>query len=91
MKKNDGAVWIIADQIDCRILSVSFQLVGQARKLADQLKTAVEVVLLGDNIHEQPRELIAAGADRVFLGNSQELSFYHPERVQMLLFPQELR
>ncbi|UCD27389.1 MAG: electron transfer flavoprotein subunit alpha/FixB family protein, partial [Planctomycetota bacterium] len=61
------------------ILSVSFQLIGKARKLADELQTSVETVLLGDNILEQPRELIAAGADRVYLGNSPELSFYQPE------------
>ena len=79
MEQTPAPVWVIADQIDCRILSVSFQLVGQARKLADELNTSVEVVLLGDNIREQPRELIAAGADRVYLGNSPELSFYHPE------------
>jgi electron transfer flavoprotein alpha subunit len=79
MDKKTGAVWVIADQVDCRILSVSFQLVGQACKLADELQTAVEVVLLGDGIHEQPQELIAAGADRVYLGNAPELSFYHPE------------
>ncbi len=79
MVKTRNPVWVIADQIDCRILSVSFQLIGQARKLADELETSVEAVLLGDNIHEQPRQLIAAGADRVYLGNSPELSFYQPE------------
>lgn len=79
MKKTKAPVWVIADQIDCRILNVSFQLIGQARKLADELQTSVEAVLLGDNILEQPQELIAAGADRVYLGNSPELSFYQPE------------
>ena len=79
MGNKQGPVWVIADKVDCRILSVSFQLVGQARKLADELQTSVEVILLGDNIHEQPQELIAAGADRVYVGNAPELSFYHPE------------
>ena len=79
MEEKQGPVWVIADQIDCRILSVSFQLIGRARKLADELQTSVEVVLLGDNIHEQPQELIAAGADRVYVGNAPDLSFYHPE------------
>jgi electron transfer flavoprotein alpha subunit len=79
MGEKQAPVWVIVDQVDCRILSVSFQLIGQARKLADELQTAVEVVLLGDNIREQPQELIAAGADRVYLGNAPDLSFYHPE------------
>lgn len=79
MENRQGPVWVIADQVDCRIQSVSFQLIGKARKLADELQTTVEAVLLGDNITDQPRELIAAGADRVYLGNAPQLCIYHPE------------
>jgi electron transfer flavoprotein alpha subunit len=79
MGNKQNPVWVIADQVDCRIQSVSFQLTGQARKLADDLQTFVEVVLLGDSIIEQPQELIAAGADKVYLANAPELSVYHPE------------
>ena len=79
MKKEQAPVWVIAEQIDCRTLSVSFQLVGQARKLADALDTTVESVILGDHIEEQAQQLIAAGADKVFMGISPELEFYQPE------------
>ena len=79
MKKQDSPVWVIAEQIDCQVLAVSFQLIGQARKLAAELGTCVEVVLLGDNISEQARQLIAAGADKVYLGNAPDLAFYQPE------------
>ncbi len=79
LKNNVGPVWVIAEQIDCRLLSVSTQLIGQARKLADELGTCVETLLLGDNIERQTQQLIAAGADRVYLGNAPELAFYHPE------------
>ena len=73
------AVWVISDQIDCQLQSVSLQLIGQARNLADQLETSVETILLGDNIEQQARQLIAAGADRVYLGNAPELEVYQPE------------
>jgi electron transfer flavoprotein alpha subunit len=72
-------VWVIAEQIDCRILTVSLQLIGQARKLADELETEVETVLLGDSMDQHVHQLIAAGADRVYLGNAPELAFYQPE------------
>jgi electron transfer flavoprotein alpha subunit len=75
----NGPVWVIAEQIDCRILSVSFQLIGQARKLADELETEVETVLLGDSMDQHVHHLFAAGADRVYLGNAPELAFYQPE------------
>jgi electron transfer flavoprotein alpha subunit len=79
MENTFGPVWVIAEQIDCRILAVSLQLIGQARKLADELETSVEVVLLGDKIEEQTQQLFAAGADVVYLGNSPDLAFYQPE------------
>ena len=47
--------------------------------MADQLDTSVEAILLGDNIEQQARRLIAAGADRVYLGNAPELEVYQPE------------
>jgi len=79
MGNTNGPVWVIAEQIDSRILAVSLQLIGQARKLADELVTSVEVVLLGDKLGGQPQPLFAAGADRVYLGDSPELAFYQPE------------
>jgi electron transfer flavoprotein alpha subunit len=79
MGTDHRAVWVIAEQIDCHLQSVSLQLIGQARKLADQLGTSVEAILLGDNVEELVRQLIAAGADRVYLGNAPELEVYQPE------------
>ena len=74
-----GPVWVIAEQIDCRLLTVSTQLIGQARKLADELHTSVEAILLGDDIERQAQNLMQAGADRVYLGNAPELAYYHPD------------
>jgi len=79
MDKTTGPVWVIAEQIDCRVLAVSLQLIGQARELGDELGTSVEVVLLGDRLDGQPQPLFAAGADRVYLGDDPELAVYQPE------------
>jgi len=79
MKNKQAPVWVIAEQVDCRILSVSFQLMGQARKLADALETTVESVIFGDHIEEQAQQLIAAGADKVYMGISPQLELYQPE------------
>lgn len=88
MENTLGPVWVIAEQIDGRILVVSLQLIGQARKLADELETfgvgrvsipAVEAVLLGDQLDGQTQQLFAAGADRVYLGDAPDLAFYQPE------------
>ena len=69
MENARGPVWVITEQIGGRVLTVSLQLIGQARKLADELETSVDAVLLGYELNDQPRQLFAAGADRVYLGN----------------------
>jgi electron transfer flavoprotein alpha subunit len=79
MQKTVGPVWVVVEQLECRIRSVSLQLVGKARELADQLGVDVEAVFLGENIERQAGDIIAAGADRVLLGNSTGLAYYQPE------------
>jgi electron transfer flavoprotein alpha subunit len=61
MGTSHSSVWVIAEQIDCRILTVSLQLIGHARKLADELETEVETVLLGDRMDQHVHQLFAAG------------------------------
>jgi len=80
-----GPVWVIAEQVDCRIPAVSFQLIGQARKLADQLGAQVAAILLGDHLDQQPQQLIEAGANIVYFGNTPELAHYQPEHYTEMI------
>lgn len=73
-----GPVWVIAEHNDCALEVVSLQLLGKARELAADLGVACEAVLLGHNTGDAPRELITAGADRVFLGEEPALELYQP-------------
>jgi electron transfer flavoprotein alpha subunit len=77
MKRDFGPVWVIAEQHDCEVEIVSLQLLGKARALADELGAACEAVFLGHNIGGAAQTLIAAGADRVFLGEAPALEIYH--------------
>lgn len=79
MSVSTGPVWVFAEQNEGNVLSVSLELVGQARKLADELGISLEVVFLGDAIRDQVEVLFAAGADRVYLGEHPELKYYQPE------------
>ena len=79
MKNGYGPVWVIAEQRDCHIRTVSLQLMGQAQKLAAGLNTASEAVLFGNLMEHHVRPLFAAGAHRVFLGSNPKLAFYEPE------------
>jgi len=79
IEKAAGPVWVVVEQLECRMQSGSVQLVGKARELADQLGVDVEAVFLGDDVERQTGEIIAAGADRVLLGEGAGLANYQPE------------
>lgn len=84
-EKATGPVWVLVEQLECRIRDVSLQLLGKARQLADQLGVALEAIFLGERIGDQAGELIAAGADRVFLGEGPNLVHYQPELYTELI------
>ncbi|MFW2368199.1 MAG: electron transfer flavoprotein subunit alpha, partial [Desulforhopalus sp.] len=78
-KKDIGAVWVVAELKDTGLQAVSLQLIGKARKLADQLGVAVEAVLLGEQVSEAARLLIASGVDTLYLGESADLKVYQSD------------
>ncbi len=74
-----GPVWVIAEQRDCNIRSVSLQLLGVAQKLAGQLGSDAEAVLLGHKMKDRLEPLMAAGADRLYFADHPILEKYEPE------------
>lgn len=79
MDNAHGPVWVIVEQIEGQICDLSFQLIGRARILADNLDVSVEAIVLGEDMSQQAQQLISFGADKVYLGNDSELAVYHPE------------
>jgi electron transfer flavoprotein alpha subunit len=72
-------VWVIAEQIRGEIPVVCLEIIGQARKLADNLGVLAEVVLLGKGISDQVDLLFFAGADVVHLGDAPDFDGYDSE------------
>jgi electron transfer flavoprotein alpha subunit len=72
-------VWVVAEQIRGHIPSASLELIGQARKIADDLGVGVEVVLLGNGTSDKADMLLFSGADVVYLGDSPDFEDYQPE------------
>ena len=72
-------VWVFAEQREGKIMPVTFELLGEGRKLADKLKTELAAVLLGDNVDAMVQELISYGADKVYAASNPLLSHYRNE------------
>ncbi len=61
-----SGVWIFAEYRNEKIAPVALELLGAGRKLADQKGVSLSAVLLGNQLGDTARELIAHGADIVF-------------------------
>jgi electron transfer flavoprotein alpha subunit/NAD-dependent dihydropyrimidine dehydrogenase PreA subunit len=62
----DG-IWIFAEQRRGRLAPVTLELLGEGRRLAEMLRLPVAAVLFGHQVKGLAGELIAAGADKVYL------------------------
>jgi len=71
-KSQHRGVWVFAEQKEGRIAHVTFELLGQGRKLADKLGEPLCAMLLGNQATESARELICYGADKVYLAESKQ-------------------
>jgi electron transfer flavoprotein alpha subunit len=69
-------IMVFAQQVDGVISGVSYELIGEARRLADELDTDVTAVLLGANIEKLSKKLGKYGADNVIVVDDPALETY---------------
>lgn len=69
-------VWVFAEQREGKIMPVVFELLGEGKKLATEIGTELCAVLCGSNVESLADELIAYGADKVYLADALELEKY---------------
>jgi len=72
-------VWVVAEQRAGDIHGVSFELLGRGRELADVRGAPLAAVLLGSNLGDASRKLIAHGADIVYVVDDPALEHYLDE------------
>ena len=69
-------VWVFCEQRQGALMPTDFELVSEARKLADELSCEVTGLLLGDNVEGIAKELGGYGADKVMVCDSPLLKDY---------------
>ncbi|MBA7688320.1 Caffeyl-CoA reductase-Etf complex subunit CarE [subsurface metagenome] len=69
-------IWIVAEQREGELRKISFELVSEARRLADTMGQPVAAILLGSNIKEKAAELGKYGADKVVVADDDRLATY---------------
>ena len=69
-------VWVFAEQRQGELNSVAIELLGEGKKLANDIGTDLSAILLGENVGDLAKELIAYGADKVYVADDALLKDY---------------
>lgn len=72
-------MWVIAEQENGQLMNVTFELLGEAKVLAAKLEEKCCAVLLAGAAGELPAQLIAAGADVVYVIEDAKYAEYDTE------------
>lgn len=78
-------VWVYVEVAAGGLRNVGLELLGQGRKLADQTGQKLAGVLIGKGVAGLAKEIFAAGADRVYLVEADELSHYNTDGYTITL------
>jgi len=78
-------VWVFCEQKKGIIQTISFELLGEGKKLAKKLGGKLCAVLLGDGIESKVDEAAWRGADKVYLVDAPELLNYQDDSYTKVL------
>jgi len=72
----ENSVWVFSENGNRAVADVSLELIGKGRQLADQLHSELAAFIIGNDVSNFAPELIAYGADKVFVAEHPQLACY---------------
>lgn len=78
-------VWVFCEQKKGVIQTISFELLGEGKKLAKKLGVKLCAVILGHDIESKIAELSARGADKIYIADAPELKSYQDDPYTNIL------
>jgi electron transfer flavoprotein alpha subunit len=78
-------IWIIAEQRGGNLRKISYELASEGRRLADQSAQPFVAVVLGSQISEEAKKLVAYGPDTLYVADDPALASYTPETYTAVL------
>ena len=79
-------VWVFAEQRDGKLMGVSIELLGEGKRLADEIGCKICAVLCGENVDGLVDELYEYGADKVYYANAPELKTYNTDAYTKVIY-----
>ncbi|HOM72071.1 MAG TPA: electron transfer flavoprotein subunit alpha [Armatimonadota bacterium] len=80
-----SGVWVYGEQWRGEIAPVVLELITAGRQLADERKSELAVIVLGNNLDKVAQELSEYPVDKVLIYEAPELESYDPERYSRVL------
>lgn len=80
-----SGVWVFGEQFKGEVAPVVYELIGAGRKLADDRKSELSVVVIGDKLEKAAAELSEFPLDKIYLYEAPELADYEGERYSRVL------
>jgi len=78
-------VWVVAEQENNEIRTITYELLGEGRKLADTLGVKLGAVLLGHEVGGMVAQLTERGADVVLIADHPDLKYFQDERYAAVI------
>ena len=78
-------VWIVVEIRDNNVRNVSFELLGKAIELADELKQDPCVLLIGNNVKRFTQDFSNRGAKKIYVAEHEDLKDYHTETFSSVI------
>lgn len=72
-------IMVYGEIVDGNLSSITTELLGCGRQLADELKEDLACIFLGDQLGEAPKKAIAFGADKVYTAEDSLLKEYQTD------------
>ncbi len=72
-------VAVFIEQREGSIAGVSYEMLGEGRKLADKLGEQLIALLIGHNLHDSAKELVQYGADKVYYYNGSDCEAFRDD------------
>jgi len=80
-----SGVWVFGEQFRGKIAPVVFELIGIGRQLADDRKSELSVIVLGNGLDQATHELSQYPVDKIYLYEAPELAQYDGEKYSRVL------
>jgi electron transfer flavoprotein alpha subunit len=79
-------VWVYMEQRDGVLASVSVELLGEGKRLANEIGCKLAAVLCGDKVDALVNEIFEYGADKVYYADAPELKLYNTDAYNKAIY-----